>query len=272
MNIEMMRKTVKEYAADCSKVYEGGEEYFNEIDKKIKGNKDLLLSYIQIAVDQTGCKNIILSGGMFEAVCNAIKDGRKTEWNLYKISGNLRSYKCSFKCPPDFAFLYRDKDFVFVDDSFYSGKTYEQVKSFIESADGRLIAEYVFYDGSKDKRENIHSLYRYYNKEELDDSIDDGEEKKYISVLDENGRIVIPSDIKRNYNLYPGCKIEISAIDDDCIMLKKVYDRKPAVDLIVNAVDYLGHLVPAELDDGQLADIYDVLYETMKYLTEIIKE
>ena len=59
-------------------------------------------------------------------------------------------------------------DYVLFDDSMYSGKTRDLIKQHIEQLGGKLTTTYVVYDGSKDKDKAVHSLYRYYEKPELD--------------------------------------------------------------------------------------------------------
>lgn len=52
--------------------------------------------------------------------------------------------------------------FIFLDDSYYSGKTARKVKAAVEDNGGEIVRTYVFYDGSPEKRDDVVSLYRYY--------------------------------------------------------------------------------------------------------------
>ena len=47
-------------------------------------------------------------------------------------------------------------------DSFYSGKTANKVEKFVNSRLGTIKCKYVFYDGSKERHDDVVSLYRYY--------------------------------------------------------------------------------------------------------------
>ena len=38
-----------------------------------------------------------------------------------------------------------------------------KVKEYIESCGGTFVSTFVFYDGSKEKREDVHGIYRYYD-------------------------------------------------------------------------------------------------------------
>ena len=56
----------------------------------------------------------------------------------------------------------RNNKFVFLDDSYYSGKTQRAVKNEIERLGGKLVNTFVIYDGSVNKSDDVKSLYRYY--------------------------------------------------------------------------------------------------------------
>ena len=57
---------------------------------------------------------------------------------------------------------FNNKKFIFIDDSFYSGKTLSKIKEYLLSSNGELIATYVFYDGCKEKTKDLYSIYSYY--------------------------------------------------------------------------------------------------------------
>lgn len=275
MNREEMQNIMKEYVADCSKIYMGGEKYFNEIDAKIKENKDLLLSYIRTAVEETGCTNVILSGGMFDAVRN-IGSHNKVDWTLYKVSGGLRNYKYIFKCPAEFAFMYQDKEFIFVDDSFYSGKTLNQVKTFIESARGKVVATYVFYDGSKEKRKDVHSLYRYYdNFSKKEGKVIATEEtfKAETQTIGPTNAITIPEEAMKLLNVEPGDDVKLEIFESDskgkCLLISKTVNKiKMVEDLdLINTV--FSRVIGKNLSVDQVNDICDLLSDFMECLAEI---
>lgn len=56
-----------------------------------------------------------------------------------------------------------DREFVFIDDSFYSGRTRDLIKAEIERHGGTLEQTLVIYDGSKVKDEAVEAMYRYYD-------------------------------------------------------------------------------------------------------------
>jgi len=55
-----------------------------------------------------------------------------------------------------------NKNFIFIDDSFYSGKTRNCIDAELQKYDSKIIRTIVCYDGSKEKDDTVSSLYRYY--------------------------------------------------------------------------------------------------------------
>jgi hypothetical protein len=56
------------------------------------------------------------------------------------------------------------RDFILLDDSFYSGKTRGAIRDELERQGGRLVHTYAVYDGSKVRDPAVTSLYRYYDR------------------------------------------------------------------------------------------------------------
>lgn len=56
-----------------------------------------------------------------------------------------------------------NKELIFIDDSFYSGKTLNKVDEYVTKNRGLIKTAYVFYDGSLEKYDHVKSLYRYYD-------------------------------------------------------------------------------------------------------------
>ena len=144
---------------ECLLQHEGGEKFFDALDWRIRESLTLLRGIMS---------KVIFSGIKFDSIIVSGKFGRvfsefiEDEYHYYDvvcINGSLR------KGIVEKEYLnkdYKDKSFIFVDDSFYSGTTMNKVKEYLESCGGKLVSTYVFYDGSKEKQENINSLYRYY--------------------------------------------------------------------------------------------------------------
>lgn len=164
LTLNEMKHRMSQIVQKCIDSHGGGEEYFNELDYLIKNDEDFLISYL-IHISQSSVKNIIISGGLGYKVASL---KLKYNWfladcNIEYVNGSLRkglpiqysNYKLD---------SYKNQPFIFVDDSYYSGKTLRIVKTYIEEVLGGYLQDsYVFYDGSEDNLDDVVSLYRYYD-------------------------------------------------------------------------------------------------------------
>lgn len=137
------------------KQHKGGEKFFDHLDLAVQ-SKPIIDKLIELIQE----KNIIVSGKFGVFFSNYIKD-QGFDLNLILVSGGLRK-NTPIENLEYMRIEIRGKDFVFVDDSFYSGKTRDVVKLEIERNGGRLNQTYAIYDGSKVKDISVESLYRYY--------------------------------------------------------------------------------------------------------------
>ena len=84
----------------------------------------------------------------------------------YLVPGGLRHDASKINLAP-FADNIKGNTFLFIDDSYFSGKTALVVKEEIERLGGVFKGTLVAYDGSKVKEENVWSLYRYYDYHDI---------------------------------------------------------------------------------------------------------
>ena len=159
---EMMHLIVKE----CLGKYDGGESYFTEVDAMIKSNPVLMSEYIQYVTEKENIYNVILSGEIgLKYLAMQLKRQIPSDINLFLLPGGIRldpsklnridnNYKKMWKIT--------SSRYVFLDDSYYSGKTLNDVSDFVKKSGGIIKKSYVFYDGAP-KRTDVHSLYRYYD-------------------------------------------------------------------------------------------------------------
>lgn len=163
MDLLDMKKSMNEIVNVVSKKYIGGEEFFTEIDAMIKNNPLLLISYYHWIYDKTRSPMILSGeiGGVYLNLCNR----RHVQGSpMVVVNGGLRvgleitsieRYPSVYKIP-------KNKAFTMIDDSYYSGKTVGKVREFLGKNSCILKNIYVFYDGSKENKDNVKSLYRYY--------------------------------------------------------------------------------------------------------------
>ena len=164
LTLNEMKHRISQITKKCIDSHGGGEEYFNELDDLIKNDEDFLISYL-IHISQSSVKNIIISGGLgYKIASLKLKYNWFLEdYNIEYVNGSLRKglpiHYSNYKLDS-----YKNQPFIFVDDSYYSGKTLRIVKTYIEEVlGGYLQSSYVFYDGSKDNLDDVKSLYRYYD-------------------------------------------------------------------------------------------------------------
>lgn len=164
LTLNEMKCLMAQIVQKCIETHGGGEEYFNELDDLIKYDEDFLISYLT-HISQSSVKNIIISGEIGSRIAELKKEH---PWflegcNIEYVNGSLRKGEpiqySNWKLDS-----YKNQPFIFVDDSYYSGKTLRIVKTYIEEVLGGYLQDsYVFYDGSEDNLDDVKSLYRYYD-------------------------------------------------------------------------------------------------------------
>ena len=175
---EMMNPIVEK----CLDKYGGGESYFTEIDAMIKSNPVLMSEYIQYITEKENIYNVIFSGEIgLKYFAMQLKQQIPSDINLFLLPGGLRpsqgnnvtvflskifitylSLLLSLNSIINLYFTFKSSKFIFLDDSYYSGKTLNAVSEFVKKGGGVIEKSYVFYDGSPVKT-NVQSLYRYYD-------------------------------------------------------------------------------------------------------------
>ena len=160
-----MKAGMKRIVQKCIELHGGGEEYFDELDGLIKEDKQFIISFFSYITQESETKNIIVSGELGNKIA-ALRN--KYNWflkncNIEYVNGSLRKGEpiqySNWKLDS-----YKNQPFIFVDDSYYSGKTLRMVRTYIEEVlGGYLQNSYVFYDGSEDNLDDVKSLYRYYD-------------------------------------------------------------------------------------------------------------
>ena len=164
-DLEYMMKPI---VNECLDKYKGGEGYFNELDGMIKNNETLMVLFLMYAVQDSGVRNVILSGEIGLKYLKLKFENKIPDYiNLMIVNGSLRNGKeitggimSNLEVIPENLY---DQQIIFIDDSFYSGKTHNKIETFLRSRGSTIYRTYVFYDGSKEKYGNVYSLYRYYN-------------------------------------------------------------------------------------------------------------
>ena len=157
---------LKEHLEGCSKI-------FDALDMMIRSDIDILKAFTHFVDDnlvgfgtnrQCG---VVLSGNFGMALINTqLSWLTKTFNDIIIVSGDIRN-----GVEPE---IYRNNgmqmsdNYVFLDDSFYSGKTRDNISKAIGKVYGTIGQSinqtFVIYDGSK-KSKNVASMFKYYNEQ-----------------------------------------------------------------------------------------------------------
>ena len=137
---------------NCLEKFIGGEIFFDELDKQIKFDKKLLEELFYKAKNEKA--EVIASGEIGLCLHNY---GFPID---IIVQGGLRKNKEVLDLSP---FIDANKDYVFIDDSYFSGKTAQVIKEEIERCGAKLKCIWVAYDGSQTPIHKVKSLYRYYD-------------------------------------------------------------------------------------------------------------
>lgn len=164
LTLTEMKAQMEQIVQKCIDLHGGGEEYFNELDDLIKNDETFLMSFLMHA-SQSNIKNLIVSGeiGLRISELRIKYPWFLEDYNIEYVNGSLRKgipiQYTNWKLDS-----YKNQPFIFVDDSYYSGKTLRIVKTYVEEVLGGYLQDsFVFYDGSEDNLDDVESLYRYYD-------------------------------------------------------------------------------------------------------------
>jgi pyrimidine operon attenuation protein/uracil phosphoribosyltransferase len=158
----------------------GGSQFFDKLDDVIKDEKnlDITIGLFKKIYDNYGSNyNLALTGSFGKRIVELIDKGIISYNGKYVLfNGSITSHrnklgKISINKKVEVKTTNISKwykniknyDFIFVDDSFYSGTTYTAIKTFLRKFHSDIKVTYVIYDGSDKKDDNINSMYRYYD-------------------------------------------------------------------------------------------------------------
>jgi hypothetical protein len=168
-------KRIDTIVKDISKTTPGGNLFFDKLDSEIKKTKniDIIVKLFEkIYPDFTLDYNLVVSGGFGDLVMFLLKRGDiKCNGTILQVSGGLTSHftdmdkikKVKEVIIQNQIGDINNKDFIFVDDSFYSGTTEFSINQFLRTLGSKIIKTYVVYDGNDKKSMDRISLYNYYD-------------------------------------------------------------------------------------------------------------
>lgn len=140
--------------------YHGGRPFFDALDSSIK---DITNNTMILALVKGNTNEYIASSGEFGDILYKLwKEGKFKCKKLVTFNGKMLTNRIGVNnwYPPDFDF--ENKEFVYIDDSLFSGSTYRKIDNFLKEHNSRIKSISVIYDGSKEKNKMIKSFFRYY--------------------------------------------------------------------------------------------------------------
>lgn len=143
---------------ECLEKYIGGEIFFDELDKLVKFDKEILEEFVARVKKDTPEIRTIASGEFGLCLHNY-----KLPIDII-VQGGLRKGNqiCDLSC-----FVEPGKKYLFLDDSYFSGKTAQVVREEIERVGGIFAGCFVIYDGSQFPMHYVKNIYRYYDNYDI---------------------------------------------------------------------------------------------------------
>ena len=141
----------------------GGKPFFDKLDAEVR---DVPFSHALFAKARSdhscSATGFIVSGKFGAYFANWMR--MTGSYNLViNVNGGLRDGEPIIDLTP-FKQLILHRKFVFLDDSYFSGRTRDTIDKELQKFDAKIIDTYVVYDGSPGERHvGVCSLYRYYN-------------------------------------------------------------------------------------------------------------
>ncbi|NCU32232.1 MAG: hypothetical protein EOM23_04715 [Candidatus Moranbacteria bacterium] len=155
-----MKKIVKE----CLDKYVGGNKYFHELDELIKYDDEILQEILNNVYSLKAV--LILSGTFGKQMVNYIKKTSQNDFDYILLVGSPRKMEKVIIQETKLQNNYTTG--VFLDDTFFSGRTFFYSKGYVESEfDIFVSSAFVAYDGNKHKIDYLNSLYRYYDYHDI---------------------------------------------------------------------------------------------------------
>lgn len=153
---------VNEVVKQMLQLHEGGKEFFENLDFAVR-DPDIVQSLYDKIEEFTGViQHIYVVSGKFGVFFKNWIECYGCDIDIvYAVNGGLRDGDPIDSLEP-FKEDLNGLEFIFIDDSFYSGRTADTVIEHVKSFGGRYKGTFVIYDGSKEQRPDVYSLYRYH--------------------------------------------------------------------------------------------------------------
>ena len=159
---------LNEKIVETLKQHPEGEAFFDALDAMVRGDMDILaafMAFVKSKIQEPKYKTLLLTGQFGIALMDLYGNELKEMFDdVILVNGGIRSGKEPI--------IYRDTiaapRCIMFDDSFYSGKTRDEIAKKIASirTEAKILQTYVVYDGSIRKEDNVFSMFRYHKDPE----------------------------------------------------------------------------------------------------------
>jgi hypothetical protein len=160
---------LKNIINDLLSTHNGGISFFGAFDDSMRdsNNEDIIIEMFK------NLKNnwIISSGGFGDTVYKMWEDGKIKCLGMLIFNGKMYTRKKGVTSWYPHNFDISNKDYVFVDDSLFTGNTYKKIDDYLRSEyESQISKVCVIYDGSRQKNSNVESLFRYYDNNTINEA------------------------------------------------------------------------------------------------------
>ncbi len=159
---------IEEKVFQCIREFGGGQKFFDELDDLIRNDVSLVNALLEKAIFRPRWFNesdiwdsnplVILSGKFGQVYEKIIRDA---SFDVLVLEGALRFNE--IHDPRKYFNTIRGRYCVFLDDSYFAGRTSNKVKDLIDDCLGVYCGTFVAYDGSRLLNHEVFSLFRYYD-------------------------------------------------------------------------------------------------------------
>ena len=154
---------LNEKIAEILRQHPEGEPFFDALDAMIRGDQNILEAFMNFVYNKLDNRQygVILSGNFGNAIFSAYGLRLYEDFSdVILVNGGIRKGETPI--------IFKDKlettNYVFLDDSFYSGTTRNAIASVLGSLNGRIVKTFVIYDGAKVRQRDVLSMFRYFDK------------------------------------------------------------------------------------------------------------
>lgn len=154
---------LNEKIAEILRQHPEGEPFFDALDAMIRGDQNILEAFMNFVYNKLDNRRygVILSGNFGNAIFSAYGLRLYEDFSdVILVNGGIRKGETPI--------IFKDKlettNYVFLDDSFYSGTTRNAIASVLGSLNGRIVKTFVIYDGAKVRQRDVLSMFRYFDK------------------------------------------------------------------------------------------------------------